>query len=199
MNPSVINELLFEDMKSGDVYAFEVLFHRYYKKLCRYGRTIISRWEIAEEIAVDVLHKLWANKSDITITTGVEQYLYRSVHNRALNYLRDAARREPEVTYVPEFAVEPSAEDRNLMDIIAGPAEASLQEQLDHLLASLSSQQQQILGLRKEGLTHKDIAGQMELPEKKVRNISDRTIQKLRAQLNAAAFLNNRLPPDLAE
>jgi RNA polymerase sigma-70 factor (ECF subfamily) len=199
MEASIVNELLFEDIKSGDVYAFEILFHRYYKKLCRYCRTIVKKTEVAEEIAVDVLHKLWTNREDIVITIGMEQYLYRSVHNRALNHIRDRRRSEIEIVNVSEFTADPAEEDSALHAITSGTKEGSFYDQLDTLLSALPLQQQQILNLRKGGLTHKEIAGRMELPEKKVRNLADRTIQKLREQVKISPFSNNRLPPDVIE
>lgn len=199
MEASIVNELLFEDIKSGDVYAFEILFHRYYKKLCRYCRTIVNRSELAEEIVVDVLHKVWTNRTEIVITTGMEQYLYRSVHNRALNYIRDRKRREIELVTVAEFSSDPAEEDSALTKIASGVSEVSFHDQLDSMLSALPLQQQQILNFRKGGLSHKEIAGRMELPEKKVRNLADRTIQKLREQLKVVPFLNNSMPPDAIE
>jgi RNA polymerase sigma-70 factor (ECF subfamily) len=181
----ITDELLFQDIRGGDVYAFEVLFNRYYKKLCRHGRTVIDSWEVAEEIVVDVMLRLWTNREKIIITTGIEQYLFRSVHNSALNHMRDSSRREVDVVYVAEFTDDLAEEDKTFVKIFDKGNDGSIYEKFDSMIAQLPVRNQQVMNFRKEGLSYKDIAGKMNLSEKKVRNLAERTIQKLRDKFRA--------------
>lgn len=184
-NSCITDDLLLRDIRSGDVGAFEVLFNRYYKKLCRHGRTVVESWEVAEEIVVDVMLKFWTNREKIIITASIEQYLFRSVYNSALNYVRDSSRREVDVVYVAELNDDQGEEDKAFGKMFGRTDEGPTYEKFDSLIAQLPEANQQVMNLRKEGLSYKDIAGKMNLSEKKVRNMAERTIQKLRDKFRA--------------
>ena len=56
---------------------------------------MINRSEyVAEEIIQEVFIKLWSVRESIPQEVSFKAYLYRTVRNKALNYLRDAARRD---------------------------------------------------------------------------------------------------------
>lgn len=188
MKSNITNELLFEDVKNGDEYAFKIIFVRFYKKLCRHSLSIVKSSEVAEEIAVDILLQLWVQRVSIKITTDLGQYLYRSAYNRSLNHLRDSRRRDLKITYVEEHTVETLGVAPALGDFFSETNDISYNDQLEDMLINLPEPQQQILILRRKGLMHKEIAKKLEMPEKKVRNIVERTLQKLREQLKYSSL-----------
>lgn len=71
--------------------AFEALYKRYYIRLFRFCFSIIHVKEPAEEIVNDVFLKLWQKRDAQPPISNPGLYLYISVKNRALNYLRDNA------------------------------------------------------------------------------------------------------------
>ena len=78
---------LFKRTKDGDILAFEILFRRYYPILCAYCKRFVNL-EDAEEIVQDVLLWLWKERNKILIETeSFHLYLFRAVHNKALNRL----------------------------------------------------------------------------------------------------------------
>jgi RNA polymerase sigma-70 factor (ECF subfamily) len=75
-------------VKSGDEKAFEFVFKSYYTALCAYACDLLKLDDEAEEIVQEVLIKFWEFRDQIEITTSIKAYLYRSVHNQCLNFIR---------------------------------------------------------------------------------------------------------------
>jgi RNA polymerase sigma-70 factor (family 1) len=71
--------------------AFEALYRMYFVRLFRFCFSIIHQKESAEEIVNDVFLKLWENRDRGPAIDNPRLYLYVSVKNRSLNYLRDNA------------------------------------------------------------------------------------------------------------
>ncbi|MGD8778071.1 MAG: RNA polymerase sigma-70 factor [Ignavibacteria bacterium] len=83
-----VDNELFDLIKEGEGYALKILFRKYYDNLCRFAYTIIRDRNSAEEIVSDVFMKIWEKRNDIKIKTSFKSYLYRSVKNQSLNYLK---------------------------------------------------------------------------------------------------------------
>ena len=71
--------------------AFEALYRLYFVRLFRFCFSIIHQRESAEEIVNDVFVKFWENRDRGPAIDNPRLYLYVSVKNRSLNYLRDNA------------------------------------------------------------------------------------------------------------
>lgn len=79
---------IWSHIKNGDVSAYKQLFEDYYKELYLFARKYLADKEVAEEIVQDVFIALWENKINIYIATSLKSYLYTSVKNRSINYLK---------------------------------------------------------------------------------------------------------------
>ena len=84
-----INILPVKGIELNDQHAFEDLYRHYFVRLFRFCFSIVHQKEPAEEIVHDVFLKLWKRKASASAITNVEVYLYVSVRNHALNYLRN--------------------------------------------------------------------------------------------------------------
>ena len=72
-----------------DTKNFEKLFKKYFSTLCYFARKYISDVESSKEIVHDVFINLWNKRDSIDLQKSVKSYLFTSVHNRCLNYIRD--------------------------------------------------------------------------------------------------------------
>ena len=81
---------LFQSIKDGETFALKTLFRKYYDNLCWFAYSIIKDRDSAEEVVSDVFIKLWEKREEITIQTSLKSYLYKSVKNLSLNYLKKA-------------------------------------------------------------------------------------------------------------
>jgi RNA polymerase sigma-70 factor (ECF subfamily) len=78
-------DLLKQEDKKGLKEAFELL----YAPLCLYAQKFVDKLDVAEDIVQEVFIAFWENKSYLNVKSKLGAYLYRTVKNRCLNYLRD--------------------------------------------------------------------------------------------------------------
>ena len=77
---------LLEQIRQGNMRAYEEIFTRYYTTLCAYTRLYV-RGEVSENIVQDLMLWLWENRTTLHITESLSRYLFRATRNRCLKYL----------------------------------------------------------------------------------------------------------------
>ncbi len=75
-------------LKNNDRKAFEVIFRRYFIPLNEYAKFYTGSLQLAEDIVHDVFYKIWERRETLAIHTSIKSYLYKSVHNNCIQYLR---------------------------------------------------------------------------------------------------------------
>ena len=65
-----------------------LLFRKYYSGLCSHAVRFLYSKEIAEDIVSDLFFDFWKNKKYELVQKSYSAYLYKSVRNRCLNYLK---------------------------------------------------------------------------------------------------------------
>lgn len=100
---------LWQKIRLGDVIAFSSLFKSYYIRLYHFAGRLVRDVQAAENIVQDLFVVLWTERETLQIRSGLKSYLYASVKNRSLNYLRRQQRlvsheEEPVQmkTYIPD-------------------------------------------------------------------------------------------------
>lgn len=81
------NELI-QRLQEGKEDAFEFIFRKYFVKLCLFAEHMLKDSSAAEEIVEDFFCYLWENCKDINKITNLNGYMFRSIHNRCLKYIR---------------------------------------------------------------------------------------------------------------
>ncbi|MDD4191736.1 MAG: RNA polymerase sigma-70 factor [Mangrovibacterium sp.] len=84
----VEEKLLIEEIQRGNQAVFESVFHQYYKVLVKFAEHFLLNRDASEDIVQAVFIYLWENSKGIKIEKSLRSYLYQSVKNRCLNYLR---------------------------------------------------------------------------------------------------------------
>lgn len=74
---------------SLDKSTFEQLFRTLFPSLMHFARKYVSDSDTATEITHDVFFNLWEKREKIDTSTSLKSYLYTSVYNRCMNYIRD--------------------------------------------------------------------------------------------------------------
>jgi RNA polymerase sigma-70 factor (family 1) len=75
-----------------DELVFKDVYRQYFVKLYRFAFSIVHSKEAAEEIVHDVLINLWKKRDDFTAIANLNTYLYVSIKNLSLNYIRNEAK-----------------------------------------------------------------------------------------------------------
>ncbi|MFN7116952.1 MAG: RNA polymerase sigma-70 factor [Saprospiraceae bacterium] len=164
----------------GNGLTFEELFHTYYGPLCRFAFTLVNSTEAAEEIVSDVFLKVWRNKENLVIKSSLQSYLFTSVRNQSIDYLRKVVRLR---TLPEEISPEiPSDYD--------SPEERAIWEELELLIENainaLPPQGRKIFRLsRDNGMKYHEIAEHLHISIKTVETHMGRSLKHLRETLQA--------------
>lgn len=166
-------------IRFGDIKAFEELFHHYYPGMCSYAESLLRKPEVAEEVVQDVFLNIWKNRTDLHITAGWQGYLYRSVFNNSMMYLRKMKR---EIPLDEQWAKnELQTEDQVSEEMDA----KELSALVAYTLQDLPDRTQQIFKLsRFEGLKYKEIADMLSISVKTVEANMGKALKALRLSLD---------------
>ncbi len=77
-------------LKKGDWQAFNSIFDMYYLQLYFYCRKYIADPEEAKDLLQNVFLRLWEKRDVIEIEVSLKAYLYKSVQNECLNFIRSS-------------------------------------------------------------------------------------------------------------
>lgn len=165
---------LFFKVKKGDKAAYRALFDRYYKYLVVTANNILGDSETARDLAQDVFFELWKRREEIEVQTSLKAYLRRSVVNKTLNFIKarrldfTEPERMPERPYLTHDA-------QKILEA------TDLEKAIHQAIAALPERCRLIFTLcRLEGLSHKEIAEQLNISTKTIEAQMTRAIAALR-------------------
>lgn len=171
---------------AGHERAFETLVHRYRRPLLRYCRRMGLNDARAEDVLQQAFLQAWLAFARQTDVRDVRPWLYRIVHNAAVNAMRGAGERHSELTEAIQTAAS-VARESELQRRIA------VRDALTDVAALPQMQQQAIFLTAVDGQTHEEVATVLGVSEGAVRGLLYRARATLRSA--AAAFM----PPQLLE
>lgn len=180
--PSELEIKLVSRLRNDDVKAFDSLFQIYSKRLYRFAFSLLKNREDSEGIVQEVFLRVWSKRADIDSTRSFKSYLFTISYNLIMDELRLRLKQKDYLSNLDNFF--------DIEEINSGH-EADynlLKSQIDNLVDELPEKRKQIYLLsREKGLSHKEIAGKLNLSVKTVEN-----------QINLALrFLKSRLGKEL--
>lgn len=75
-------------IKLGDEQAFELLFRKYYVRLCGFSNKFLRDPEEAREVVQEVFTKIWEGRDYIDPDDSLNAYLFKITQNISINKLR---------------------------------------------------------------------------------------------------------------
>lgn len=166
--------LLFRCIRSGDEAAFTYVYRKYAPALLLFCLRYLRNEKDAEDAVQHVFLKLWDKRSELTISASLKDYLYASAKNLVLNHLRRelTVRAKHEEIYRSGAPAGESAEEALLR--------SEVHTQLEAATLSLPAVKQQIVLLRREGLSNKEISARLSIPENTVKTYYAQSLKFLR-------------------
>jgi RNA polymerase sigma-70 factor, ECF subfamily len=166
-------------IRIGDEQLFERIFVNHYKYLCNYAYYFIHDTEEAREIVQDVFVKFWEKASFDKPLAALKSYLYSSVKNSSIDYLKHNLVRQE---YRSRILLECSEEtDENFEQILV----KELSIRLEEAVQKLPPRCQKIFRLsRFECMKNKDIALEMNISVKAVEAQISKALLVLRDKLS---------------
>lgn len=89
--PEFDDNILLAQLKSGSDQAYEIIYHRYHKRLYSFVYKYLKSRELSEDAVHDVFIKLWDNR--LSITSNMKGFLFSSAKNHVLNMIRNNKRK----------------------------------------------------------------------------------------------------------
>lgn len=177
------HDLTWKKILSDDVEAFQTLFNALYKDLVSYSHRFTQQQIISEEIVQEIFISLWERRRKIEIKSSLKSYLYRAVKNRTINYIKNQLPKDQVTSDINDDVV-----------LFEQPEEATEQIELstaiNHAISQLPEKCRIIFLLsRSNGLSHKEIAEELDLSTKTVENQIGIALKKLKISLKP--YLNS--------
>jgi RNA polymerase sigma-70 factor (family 1) len=141
----------------------ELLYKRYYQPMCTHAVKFVGSRETAEDLVSEIFFQFYTNKTFLEINSSYRLYLFRTIRNRAYNYLRWDLSRKADLL---EAAHQPDLADQQ-------PDQISQFEELYHdveeAVNKLPIERRRIYLMRKfEGKKYQEIADELHLSVKTV-------------------------------
>ncbi len=160
-------------------------FTSYYQELCRFANYIVNCSDTADDLVQKSFIKLWEKRDLVQVHKDIKSYLYKSVKNASLNYLKHLETRK---SYEKEFT------ELSQMNDSSGIDEIQFRKKLEIAIALLPERCRTAYCLKYiEGLSYKEIADYLEISSNTVDNHIQKALKLLKESLSKYKedFYNN--------
>lgn len=168
----------------GDEAAFKVLFESNQNKLFRYINAIVKSREVSEELVLDIFLKIWNAKEILREVQNLDAFLYRMAVNKALDFLKAAAKEKKLRDLLATHMSTLTAEGPDGVFIYK-----EYEKELRLTIQQLPAQQQLVFNMsRDNGLSHQQIATELNISKNTVKNHMVTALRKLRSIVKIFIF-----------
>lgn len=178
---ALMDELeLFQRIKNDDEEAFNLVYYKYAQIIYAFALNYLKDKVSAENTVQHVFLKLWEHRKNVILTVSLRKYLYSIAKNYVLNQLRNeklALAKNAEIYIQQPHSINNTEEDIENREI---------QTLLENAIATLPSNKQEIVKLRRNGLSNKEVAEQLNIPENTVKTYYAQSVKILREYFTTA-------------
>lgn len=169
---------LFHLMQQNDEKAFTHIYHKYAHVLYLFALCYLKNEAAAEDAVQHIFMHLWEYREKTNIAFNLKKYLYTAVKNHVLNYIRN---RQTALLKNIELYNNQRYVDNNLETLLEKEQISALLEQA---IADLQHEKkQQIVKFRRDGLSNKEVAQLLGIPENTVKTYYAQCVKLLRERL----------------
>jgi RNA polymerase sigma-70 factor (ECF subfamily) len=169
----------------GSSRAFDVLFDMFFPALCYFANKLIDDRQEAEDIVLDTFQKLWARREHFETMPNIKAFLYITVRNTCLNYIRHKETQRKRTREMLKLLPEPLEEDAEQHRI-----RAEVLQNIYSAIEKLPRKCREVFELSYfEGMKAQEIAEQLQISESTVRNQKVRALQLLKTALTGRELL----------
>lgn len=166
------------ELKEGDITAFEMFFKTYYQPLCNYAYSFIQDRDEAEEIVQSAFLSVWEKRDSLDIKISLKSYLYTMVRNTSLNVIKHEKIKQKYVGQALAF------NERSHEGVAQSVLSSELEERIHKAMQILPEQCRIVFKLsRFEELKYSEIAEHLGISIKTVENHMGKALKIMREQL----------------
>lgn len=165
-------------LKNGDPEALQTLLKHYYSALCLFAERLLGDSAAAEDIVGESFVKLWKKRTDFENHQNLKAFMYITVRNACLNYLKQAKR--DSLSKKQHAYLTGEKEEFVLNEMIR----AEVLKEIMDAINNLPEQCRKVLKLGYlEGMKNQEIAAKLNISVHTVKNQKARGIQLLKIRL----------------
>lgn len=170
-------------INTKDLRAWENLYAAYYPALCSYANQILKNSDSAQDVVQETLIKVWNSDRTFPDIQDLTWYLYRSVYNNSLFYLRTLNTREQLLQQLPVEEVEMPDEQ------FTQTVQEELIRQIYVYIEELPEERKKIILLSLKGHSGNEIAEILGISINTVKTQKNRCFKYLREKLKDSVLL----------
>jgi len=179
------NEISIEQINKLDATAFRLLYKSYYKGLVCYAMRLIELSEPAEDIVQELFSNIWAKKMVFQSLVSFKTYLYNSVRNASLDYLKH---KNIEGSYLQKM-LETHPVYRTGEEDEEGFFSEEVYRQLFETIDALPERCREVFLMYMEGKKNEEVATALHVSIETVKTQKKRAMSILRKKLGSYQFL----------
>lgn len=166
---------LFHLVQQGDERAFTHIYNKYAHVLYLFAACYLKREADAEDAVQHVFMHLWEYRGKTSITVNLKNFLYTSVKNYVLNFIRNR-----QAALVKNYEIYDRG--RSFHDSLEEDLEKKeINDLLEQAIADIRHRKkQQIVRFRREGFSNKEIAILLSIPENTVKTYYAQNVKLLK-------------------
>lgn len=181
---------LVKKLREGNEKAFETLFFRYSEKAYYFAYRYFQNQRDSEELVQELFTKIWMNRERLDPEKSFNAYLFTIAKNSIFNVFRNQRYERAYMQYVRYFV--DYAHQRSEEDVVF----ADLMRYIDAVVEEMPEKRRKIfLMSRKEGMSYKAIAAELQVSEKTVETHIRLALQTIKDALRRQSLLPAFLIP----
>jgi RNA polymerase sigma-70 factor (family 1) len=170
---------LLDCLKAGDQIAFAEIYERYWKVMYVHALKMLRNEDDSKDLVQELFASLWTKAAEITFNINLSGYLYVSLRNKIINLIQQKNIRRDYLNSLASFA----EETRNITLEQINEKEISIVVEAE--IQNLPLKMRKIFELsRKQNLSHKEIASQLDISDKTVKKQIGYAIRILKLRLD---------------
>lgn len=170
-----------ENLKSGDINALQVLYNHHIDALYKYGMMLCRDDDKVKDCIHDMFLSFWANRNGLTVPSSGKAYLMVSLRRRIFD-------KGPKSILETTPLEDADMDDKQTADAetqwMISEAEEETQRKLEQAMGRISDRQREIIHMKYiQQLDYEDIARIMSLNYQSARNLVTRALAALRKEM----------------
>ncbi|WP_316814416.1 RNA polymerase sigma-70 factor [Pedobacter heparinus] len=176
---SYTDQELLDCLKSGDQQAFAEIYNRYWKVMYFHALKMLGDEDDAKDLVQELFVTLWTKGINIPFNSNLSGYLYITARNKIINLIQQKKVRRDYLSALTAFAEEAGNGTVEQID------EKELLLIVEKEIQNLPVKMRQVFELsRKQFLSHKEIATQLEISDKTVKKQIGYAIRMIKLKLD---------------
>jgi RNA polymerase sigma-70 factor (family 1) len=180
-----------DQFHNAQIQQFKEQFLKHYVSLCMFALRYVNNPEVCQDIVQDSFLVLWEKRENIDLNSSIKPLLYKTVHNKAIDYLRGLS---PTITNAEEVSLLPDLEelwDNTFMESTDEEIDCqSIQNEIDEVVMHLPEQCARVYRMsREQGMSNAEIAKSLQISVKAVEKQITKALSTIRIHLINTGYM----------